>query len=65
MDLDKAKWRKSRRSNDTGHCVEVATNLPIGVAIRDSKNPAGPALVFSPADWSSFLSRLRNEASDT
>jgi hypothetical protein len=62
VDLSKAEWRKSSRSNDTGHCVQIATNLPGVVAMRDSKNPV---LVFPPAEWSSFISNLRSEASDS
>ena len=64
MDLTRARWRKSRRSNDTGACVEVATNLPGIVAMRDSKNPDGPALAFAPTEWSAFLASLLNRASD-
>jgi hypothetical protein len=53
-------WRKSRRSNASGNCVEVTT-LAEGqrLAIRDSKNPTGPVLLVSPDDWRSFTSRLR------
>lgn len=51
-------WRKSTRSNGQAMCVEVATNVPATVLVRDSKDPAGPALTFSPADWTSFLSTL-------
>ncbi|MDG4772736.1 DUF397 domain-containing protein [Solwaraspora sp. WMMD792] len=53
-----AKYRKSTRSDSTGSCVEVATNVPATVLVRDSKDPAGPALTFSPAGWTSFLSTL-------
>ncbi|MEO3813107.1 DUF397 domain-containing protein [Sphaerisporangium sp. B11E5] len=56
MNLSGAKWRKSSRSSgDGGQCVEVATNLPGVVAVRDSKNPDGPALVVPPAEWGAFL----------
>jgi Domain of unknown function (DUF397) len=54
IDLTNAAWRKSTRSNDGGNCVEVADNLPGVVAVRDSKNPTGPALVFTPAEWAAF-----------
>lgn len=55
MDLTGAVWRKSGHSGSSGNCVEVATNLPGLVAVRDSKNPDGPALVFTPAEWEAFL----------
>ncbi|WJK33936.1 DUF397 domain-containing protein [Solwaraspora sp. WMMA2065] len=60
--LDLAIWRKSTRSNAQGMCVEVATNVPATVLVRDSKDPAGPALAFSPAGWTSFLSTLTPDA---
>jgi hypothetical protein len=53
-DLASAVWRKSSRSNSKGNCVEVAF-LSGQVAVRDSKNPAGPALVFSPRPWSALV----------
>ncbi len=60
IDLPGARWRKSRRSNGSGNCVEVAA-LPEGphVAIRDSKNPSGPTLTLSPADWRTFTTRIK------
>ncbi|MFI6226164.1 DUF397 domain-containing protein [Micromonospora echinospora] len=55
-DLTKARWHKSSYSGDNGGaCVEVATNLPGIVAVRDSKDPAGPALTFFPTDWNTFI----------
>ena len=52
-------WRKSSRSSATGACTEVAS-LGAGVAVRDSKDPAGPALLFSPAAWRAFTDGLRS-----
>lgn len=47
-------FHKSSYSNGTHECVEVATNLPDVVAIRDSKNPAGPIVRCSSAAWTAF-----------
>lgn len=56
MDLTHAEWRKSSRSGGNGgQCVEVARNLPGIVAVRDSKDPTGPALAFTPDAWAAFL----------
>jgi hypothetical protein len=53
-------WRKSRRSNASGNCVEVATLASAqGLAIRDSKNPSGPMLLVSAGAWRSFTTHLR------
>jgi hypothetical protein len=61
MDLNRALWRKSSYSGGNGgNCVEVARNLPGVVAVRDSKNPAGPALTFTPDEWRAFLAGARD-----
>ncbi len=58
QDLSGAIWRKSSRSG-SGNCVEVARNLPGVVAVRDSKDPAGPALAFTPEGWAAFTGSIR------
>ncbi|MFJ9415379.1 DUF397 domain-containing protein [Streptomyces sp. NPDC101227] len=61
-DLSSATWRKSSYSNpDGGDCVEVRDDLPGLVPVRDSKeDPHGPALVFSAAGWSSFVTAVKD-----
>ena len=60
MDLTRAKWRKSSYSNGNGGaCVEVARNLPGVVAVRDSKDPDGPALIVEPVQWLAFTSSVK------
>ena len=59
MDLSRAQWRKSSRSGSSGNCVEVAENLPDVVAVRDSKDPGGPALLFTPATWQAFIASAK------
>ncbi len=59
MDLTSAAWRKSSYSSNNGNCVEVARNLPGVVAVRDSKDPDGPALVFTADEWRAFVSGAR------
>jgi hypothetical protein len=59
MELTGAVWHKSTRSNGHGgDCVEVADNLPEVVGVRDSKDPTGPVLTFTPPAWQGFLAAL-------
>ncbi|MEU7995482.1 DUF397 domain-containing protein [Micromonospora sp. NPDC049060] len=61
--LTGARWRKSSSSSTNGGtCVEVADNLPGVVGVRDSKDPAGPALVFTPTAWRAFLAEISDRA---
>jgi hypothetical protein len=53
-------WRKSRASNPSGNCVELAP-LPGGdVAVRNSRHPSGPVLVYTRAELAAFLNGARN-----
>jgi len=64
-DLSQAIWRKSSYSSSTGqNCVEVATNLPDVVAVRDSKDPDGPRLLVSTTDWQSFIGPMKDCTTD-
>ena len=51
-------WIKSSYSANEGQCVEIAT-LDNGTAIRDSKDPAGPVLRFTSAQWRAFLGAVK------
>jgi Domain of unknown function (DUF397) len=58
-DYPGARWRKSSYSNGQAECVEVARNLPGIIAIRDSKDPGGPALAFGPLQWRAFAAKVK------
>lgn len=53
-----SRWRKSSYSGSGNNCVEVATS-DAAVVIRDSKNPSGPALTFSPQAWETFTRSIK------
>ncbi|WP_373291888.1 DUF397 domain-containing protein [Nocardia pneumoniae] len=60
IDLSGAEWFKSSYSGSQSDCVEVAW-LPEGsVGVRDSKNPTGPALVFSHGEWDAFTAGVND-----
>ncbi|MEO7193335.1 MAG: DUF397 domain-containing protein [Pseudonocardiaceae bacterium] len=52
-------WRTSSYSSDDGNCVEMA-ELDAHHAVRDSKNPTGPALTFTAAQWSAFTTGVKS-----
>jgi predicted secreted Zn-dependent protease len=58
MTIGHVTWHKSSYSNGGGACVEVA-DLGTTRAVRDSKNPTGPALQFTAAEWSAFTTGVR------
>ena len=64
MNNDHVTWHKSSYSNGTGGaCVEIA-DLDGGHAVRDSKNPTGPALTFTAAEWTAFTTGVRADEFD-
>ena len=65
MDLSNATWRKSSYSGGNGgNCVEVAVLPDGGRAVRDSKDPDGPKLMFSPVEWRTFINAMRSGTFD-
>lgn len=56
----KLAWIKSSFSYANGNCVEVSGLSDNSIEIRDSKNPEGPILHFTPAEWDAFLGGVRN-----
>jgi Domain of unknown function (DUF397) len=63
-DLSRVTWRKSSYSNGTGgSCVEIAvlTGIPgeHDIAVRDSKDPRGPALTFTAREWRDFTAAIK------
>ncbi|GHI07935.1 DUF397 domain-containing protein [Streptomyces cellostaticus] len=55
------QYRKSSYSNPDRECVEIATNIPTTVAIRDSKHPTGPSLHVTPSTWRAFQESLASD----
>ncbi|MFE5587913.1 DUF397 domain-containing protein [Kitasatospora sp. NPDC056531] len=65
VDLTGASWRKSSYSGGGGgQCVEVADGFIGVMPVRDSKDPSGPALLFSASAWQSFVTAVRAGAFD-
>lgn len=60
VDLSRAEWRKSTRSGpNCDNCVEIAFVDGV-VAVRDSKDPDGAVLIFTPAEWDAFVGGARD-----
>ena len=53
-------WRKSSRSMTNGNCVEVAGLAGEFIGVRDSVNPRGTVLGFTPGEWDAFVGGVRN-----
>lgn len=62
--LPDVTWRKSARSGKQGNCVELAPVRSRGVAVRNSRFPDGPALMFSVAEMSAFVAAVKAGAYD-
>jgi Domain of unknown function (DUF397) len=68
-DLSRVTWRKSSYSNGTGgSCVEIAILAGAAgghdIAVRDSKDPNGPALTFTAPEWRAFITAIKSHALD-
>ncbi len=55
-----AVWRKSRHSNPSGNCVEMARLSGGRIVVRNSRYPNGPVLIFTRAEWEAFLRGVRD-----
>jgi hypothetical protein len=54
-EIEGAVWKKSARSNPSGNCVEVAALPGGGYAVRNSRVPAGPALIYTREEMAAFI----------
>ncbi|MBV7705438.1 DUF397 domain-containing protein [Nocardia nova] len=61
LNLAGAKWFKSSHSQGAAECVEVAWLANSTIGVRDSKNPTGPALIFTPAEWDAFTTSVKHD----
>lgn len=59
-ELTTATWHKSSFSNPSGNCVEIAQLPGGGIAVRNSRDPHGPALVYTLAEASAFIEGSKN-----
>lgn len=63
MEFSHVRWRKASYSNASGgNCVEIAHLANAAVAVRDSQDPDGPKLAFTPDEWESFIGRVKEGA---
>jgi hypothetical protein len=66
VDLSHAQWRASNNGDADSASVEVAVvagskeGSEHVIAVRDSRHPDGPALIFTPAEWDAFTAGVRD-----
>lgn len=58
--LGPVAWRKSRRSGQLGNCVEVASLDSGDLAVRNSRFPTGPALIYTKAEIAAFVAGAKD-----
>ncbi|WP_030828824.1 DUF397 domain-containing protein [Streptomyces hygroscopicus] len=61
MSANSVEWLRSSYSVGMNNCVETALLGPDRLGVRDSKNTAGPVLLFTPSSWASFLKGLKDD----
>jgi hypothetical protein len=59
-DLGDVCWKKSRHSNPNGACVELAVLPGGGIAMRNSRFPVGPVLLYTQAEITAFLAGAKD-----
>jgi hypothetical protein len=62
--IQDVNWRKSRRSNPSGNCVELAELGGGAIAVRDSRQRSGPALIYSRTEIAILIGRVRSGTLD-
>ncbi|GGK66245.1 hypothetical protein Sme01_11010 [Sphaerisporangium melleum] len=63
-EIPEVRWRKSAYSNPSGNCVELAALPDGGVAVRNSRHPSGPALIYSRGEMAAFIQGVKNDEFD-
>jgi hypothetical protein len=56
--LSRTRWRRPARSGSNGNCVEIAATGTV-IAVRDSRDPHGPQLAFTPDRWKAFTATVQ------